>query len=137
MAIYSLFMAFLVFMVGSNAFLDSIQDFKKFLYCHTRFPGCHTSFLGCHTRTVETKKKQPELHHVYFVHVYQPLHGILETRKKCIENLATVVRSCYENFVWRVWNHIWLLDMVAKKGQRGNRKNIGFVYLLQNRSFPF
>ena len=50
--------------------------------------------------------------------VYQPLHVIPETRKKlCIENLATVVRSCNKNFVWRVWNYIWLLDMVAKKGQ--------------------
>ena len=56
----------------------------------------------------------------YFLRVYPPFHGIAETRKKiCMENLATMVRSCNENFVWRVWNHIWLLDMVAKKGQHG------------------
>ena len=54
-----------------------------------------------------------------------PFHGIAETRKKiCMENLATMVRSCNENFVWRVWNHIWLLDMVAKKGQHGNLTHV-------------
>ena len=94
--------------------------------CHTSFLGCHTRFLGCHTRAIETKNVLFVVYPVYFLRVYPPFHGIAETRKKiCMENLATMVRSCNENFVWRVWNHIWLLDMVAKKGQHGVKT--GFI----------
>ena len=57
------------------------------------------------------------MHPVYFVRVYQTLQEILETQKKIeSENLTTMVRSYYENFVW---NLIWLLDMVAMKGEHG------------------
>ena len=30
-----------------------------------------------------------------------------------------MVRSCNEIFLWLVWNNLWRLDMVAKKGQHG------------------
>ena len=130
------------FLVAIQDFLDAIQDpdwmpykfswmpykiswmpYKIQTGCHTSFLGCHTRFPGCHTRAIETKNVLFGVYPVYFVRLYPPLHGFAKTRKKIfIENLATMVRSCNENFVWRVWNHISLLDMVAKKGQHGLSK---------------
>ena len=60
------------------------------------------------------------MHRVYFVRVYQPLDGFAETQKKLHRKLGNHGRSCNENFLWRVWNHIWLLDMAVKKGQHGD-----------------
>ena len=89
---------------------------------HTSFLGCHTKLPGCHKRVIETNKVLFVMHRVYFVRLYEPLHEIPETQKNCIKNLATVVRSCNKSFVWGVWNHKWLLDMVTKKGHSVNPK---------------
>ena len=72
----------------------------------------------------------------FYVYTHPFMESLKREKKNCMENLATMVRSCNENFVWRVWNHIWLLDMVAKKGQHGHHLVCRVVTSLSNSNHP-
>ena len=46
-----------------------------------------------------------------------------------MKNLAIIKRSCNKNFAWRLWKHIWLLDIVIP----GMCNNLGLKKLNEKR----
>ena len=80
------------------------------IFCGTRFPF----YFKFNLNFFMPQKNVPN-HRLQLLQIWNSWNA----KKNCIEILATMVRSCNKNFVWCVWNHIRLLDMVAKKGQIG------------------
>ena len=67
-----------------------------------------------------------ELHDSYAL-IGTFVHSKLSVGRKTIkimQNLAIMARSCKELPVWPVWNHVWFLDIVVKKGQHGLSKRV-------------